>query len=85
MGFLSDDGARQPPLLKGVRRTGRHRSKEIDMFRKLFALEVAALTANDESTDRAERTEAEILANIREMFTPRSGNYGSMWSTRSFS
>ncbi|WP_428391560.1 hypothetical protein [Lichenicoccus sp.] len=55
------------------------------MFRKLFALEVAALTANDESTDRAERTEAEILANIREMFTPRSGNYGSMWSTRSFS
>ena len=55
------------------------------MFRKLFALEVAALAANDETTDRAERTESEILANIREIFAPRSGNYGSMWSTRSFS
>ena len=52
------------------------------MFRKLFALEVAALASNDDTSSRVER-DNEVLANIREVFAPRTGNYGSMWSTRS--
>ena len=54
------------------------------MFRKLLALEVAALTSNDESSNRSERDQTELLNNAREVFTPRTGNYGSMWSKRSF-
>ncbi len=55
------------------------------MFRKLLALEVAALMSNDESNSRSERRdENDTLGNIREAFMPRTGNYGSMWSKRSF-
>lgn len=54
------------------------------MFRKLLALEVAALTSSDESNSHSERNEIELLNNAREVFTPRTGNYGSMWSSRSF-
>ncbi len=55
------------------------------MFRKLLALEVAALASNEETSTRHERTENDLLSNLREVFVPRTGNYGSMWSTRSFS
>lgn len=54
------------------------------MFRKLFALEVAALTENDELKNQPETNDNEMLAHLREVFTPRTGNYGSMWSKRSF-
>ncbi len=53
------------------------------MFRKLFALEVAALASNDDYSSRAETRENEVLSNLREVFAPRTGNYGTMWSTRS--
>ena len=54
------------------------------MFRKLLALEVAALMSNEEAGSRSDRDETELLNNAREVFTPRTGNYGSMWSKRSF-
>ena len=54
------------------------------MFRKLLALEVAALSSSEEANCRSERDQAELLNNAREVFTPRTGNYGSMWSKRSF-
>jgi len=53
------------------------------MFRKLFALEVAALTMNDEANRGTERNDGELLSSLREVFTPHTGNYGSMWSKRS--
>ena len=55
------------------------------MFRKLLALEVAALTSNEETGSRHDRADGDKLSNMREVFAPRTGNYGSMWSTRSFS
>ena len=54
------------------------------MFRKLLALEVAALSSSEESSSRPERDQTELLNSAREVFTPRTGNYGSMWSKRSF-
>ena len=53
------------------------------MFRKLLALEVAALA--NEDTRRPDQNETEVLSHVREIFTPRTGNYGSMWSRRSSS
>ncbi len=53
------------------------------MFRKLLALEVAALA--DEDTRRPDHNENDLLGHVREIFTPRTGNYGSMWSMRSSS
>ena len=50
------------------------------MFRKLFALEVAALSSNDENDSRSDRAEQDMVSSVREIFTPRTGNYGSMWS-----
>ena len=55
------------------------------MFRKLLALEVAALASNEDTGSRPDRAEGDKHLNLREMFVPRTGNYGSMWSTRSFS
>ena len=52
------------------------------MFRKLFALEVAALSSGDEAHVSSGRDETEIVSSIREVFAPRTGNYGSMWSRR---
>ena len=57
------------------------RTKEIFMFRKLLALEVAALAHED--NHRPEQNESDLLSSLREIFTPRTGNYGSMWSRRS--
>ncbi len=54
------------------------------MFRKLFALEVAALAETDETKNRPETNDNEVLTHLREVFTPRTGSYGSMWSKRSF-
>ncbi|WP_171033897.1 hypothetical protein [Lichenicoccus roseus] len=54
------------------------------MFRKLFALETAALMSNDEFAGRAERSESERPASIREVVSSRTGSYGSMWNARSF-
>ena len=54
------------------------------MFRKLFALEVAALSSKDEVNARPERAETDVLGGIREVFAPRTGDYGSMWSTRTY-
>lgn len=54
------------------------------MFRKLLALEVAALVSNDESARHPDRSEMDKFGNGREVFAPRTGNYGSMWSVRSF-
>lgn len=54
------------------------------MFRKLLALEVAALTSKEEAGSRHDRQDSERLS-LCESFAPRTGNYGSMWSTRSFS
>ena len=51
------------------------------MFRKLLALEVAALA--NEDTRRPDQDETNLLSSVREIFTPRTGNYGSMWSIRS--
>ncbi len=53
------------------------------MFRKLLALEVAALA--NEDTRRPEQDETDLLSSVREIFAPRTGNYGSMWSVRSSS
>lgn len=53
------------------------------MFRKLFALEVAALASSEETRTRSENRETDILGTVREAFSPRSGDYGSMWSMRS--
>lgn len=54
------------------------------MFRKLFALEVAALTSGEDANNRSDRVEPESANALREVFTPRTGSYGSMWSLRSF-
>ncbi len=55
------------------------------MFRKLLALEVAALMSNNDTGNRQDRSETtDTLGNTREIFVPRTGNYGTMWSTRSF-
>ncbi len=51
------------------------------MFRKLLALEVAAL-ANEEAR-LPDQSETDVLGSVREIFAPRTGNYGSMWSVRS--
>jgi hypothetical protein len=53
------------------------------MFRKLLALEVAAIMSSEEANTRPDRNEADPAGNLREAFTPRTGNYGSMWSLRS--
>ncbi len=53
------------------------------MFRKLFALEVEAIASYDNPVARDERGESEILAAFRDAFTPRTANYGTMWSARS--
>jgi hypothetical protein len=53
------------------------------MFRKLFALEVAALMSSEEANSRPDRAEWDPMGNIREICTPRTGSYGSMWSLRS--
>ena len=58
---------------------------EIEMFRKLLALEVAALASNDDNANRQDRPETDMISSMREAFMPRSGNHGSMWSRRSFS
>ena len=54
------------------------------MFRKLFALEIAALSSGNDVESRPDRNEPDTATCAREAFTPRTGNYGSMWSMRSF-
>ncbi len=51
------------------------------MFRKLLALEVAALA--DEDARRPDPAETDWLGRVREIFAPRTADYGSMWSVRS--
>ena len=54
------------------------------MFRKLFALEIAALSSGNDVENRSDRNESDAVVCVREAFVPRTGNYGSMWSMRSF-
>lgn len=54
------------------------------MFRKLFALETAALMSSDEFAGRTERGDTEKTPSLREVVSARTGSYGSMWNARSF-
>nr|WP_321986399.1 hypothetical protein [uncultured Lichenicoccus sp.] len=54
------------------------------MFRKLFAIETAALMSSDELSGRADRGDNEKSVSVREVVSARTGSYGSMWNARSF-
>jgi len=53
------------------------------MFRKLFALEVAALADSEENNSRFDRQDNDFINQMRDVFAPRTADYGSMWSVRS--
>ncbi|WP_428374568.1 hypothetical protein [Lichenicoccus sp.] len=54
------------------------------MFRKLFALETAALMSSDEFSGRTDRGDGEKVVSLRDVVSARTGSYGSMWNARSF-